>query len=120
MLYEADTKAVSPHDVLAGLSIAPDPYAVELVEGVDANLGEIDRLIEGFSEGWALARMPVVDKALLRLATYELSYCPDVPVPVVLDEAVELAKQYSTGESGRFVNGVLASVAAEVRGDELA
>jgi len=76
---------------------------------------EIDRVIAGHLSGWALTRLPVVDRQLLRLATYELLACPEVPVAVVIDEAVELAKGYSTEESGSFVNGVLSAVALELR-----
>jgi N utilization substance protein B len=116
ILYEADTKAARPTEVLAGLAVAPDPFAAALVTGIDADLDEIDTLLRHFSEGWSLERMAVVDRAVLRIAVYELRQSPDVPTAVVLSEAVELAKQYSTNESGRFVNGVLASVAAESRG----
>ena len=68
-----------------------------------------------FSEHWSLDRMPVVDRALLRLGTYELGWCPGVPTAVAITEAVELAKQYSTKDSGRFVNGLLSRIAAELR-----
>lgn len=117
ILYEADSKRARPAETLAELPVAPDPYAVVLVEGVDAGSSEIDALIERFSEGWSLQRLPVVDKAVLRIAVFELLRQPDVPTAVVLSEAVELAKQYSTKESGSFVNGLLASVAGELRGD---
>ncbi|HET9070860.1 MAG TPA: transcription antitermination protein NusB, partial [Acidimicrobiales bacterium] len=66
---------------------------------------------------WSVDRMPAVDRSLLRLATFELLGRPDTPTGVVISEAVDLAKEYSTEESGRFVNGVLAAVAAEVRSD---
>ena len=69
----------------------------------------IDELVSSAAVGWELDRMPVVDRTILRLATWELLARPDVPVAVVIDEAVELAKQYSTEQSGGFVNGVLAA-----------
>lgn len=103
-------------EVLAGLPASPDPYAVELVEGVHARRDRIDALLSDAAVGWELGRMPVVDLAVLRLATYELLEHAEVPVAVVLDEAVALAAEYSTDDSGRFVNGVLATVAARVRG----
>ena len=78
-------------------------------------LAEIDELIAGYAIDWTLDRMPVIDRTLLRMATFELLARPDVPTGVVISEAVELAKVYSTEESGRFVNGVLASIAAAVR-----
>lgn len=102
-------------EVLAALPAAPDPYAVVLVEGIDAHRDRIDALVSEAAVGWELVRMPVVDRAVLRLAAYELLEQPDVPVAVVLDEAVALATEYSTDDSGRFVNGVLATVAARVR-----
>ena len=116
ILYEADTKSLDPSAVLGELAVSPDPYAVELVCGVEADRPRIDEAIARHSAGWALERMPVVDRAVLRVATFELLAQNDVPTAVVLSEAVELAKLYSTSDSGRFVNGVLASVAAEVRG----
>ena len=116
ILYEADTKSTSPSAALAGLSVAPDSFTTDLVTGVDGDLAAIDVLLGRYSEGWSLERMPVVDRAVLRIAVFELGERPDVPTAVVLSEAVELAKQYSTKESGRFVNGVLASVANELRG----
>ena len=69
------------------------------------------------SEHWALERMPVVDRALLRIGTYELGWMPEMPTAVVITEAVELAKQYSTKDSGRFVNGLLARIADDVRSE---
>jgi transcription antitermination protein NusB len=115
LLYEAEMKRVGAAEVLASLRVAPDPFAVGLVEGVVADGARIDALIAGAAVGWDLARMPVLDRSILRLATYELLSEAAVPVAVVIDEAVELAKQYSTEDSGRFVNGVLSTIAREVR-----
>ena len=115
LLYEADAKGKSPSDVVGELPLAPDRFAVELVRGVEERSVEIDQMIATHSIGWSVERMPVVDRTLLRLATFELIGRPDVPTGVVISEAVELAKQYSTDESGRFVNGVLAAVAVAVR-----
>jgi N utilization substance protein B len=85
------------------------------VKGLTERLDDIDELVSGHSSSWAIDRMPAVDRAILRIATYELISELDVPVAVVIDEAVELAKEYSTEESPRFVNGVLAAIAATVR-----
>jgi transcription antitermination protein NusB len=115
LLYEAEAKQMSPDQILADLPVAPDAFAADLVHGVGANLVRIDGLIGAHAIGWALDRMPAVDRAVLRLATYELIAHDDVPTAVVLSEAVELAASYSTDESGRFVNGVLSAVSAEVR-----
>jgi N utilization substance protein B len=115
LLYEADAKDLSPDEVLQGLPLQPDPFVVDLVAGVGRHQDRIDELIERYAIDWTLERMPVVDRTLLRLAVYELLERDDVPTGAVISEAVELAKLYSTDESGRFVNGVLGSVAAEVR-----
>ena len=115
LLYEAESKTASPADVLESLPVTPDAFTAELVRGVGSRIGEIDVLIEKHSIGWALDRMPAVDRAILRIATYELLGRPDVPTAVALSEAVELASSYSTDESGRFVNGVLSAIAAELR-----
>jgi transcription antitermination protein NusB len=115
LLYEADLKGEAPGAVLAALPPPPDPFTVGLVDGVGENAAEVDGLIRRFSKGWSLERMPVVDRSLLRLAVFELGHLPDVPTAVVISEAVELAKQYSTDDSGRFVNGMLSAIAAELR-----
>ena len=117
LLYEAEAKDEPPAVVVAGLPVEPDPYAARLVRGVQENAIEIDALLSRYARGWKLERMPAVDRALLRLAVYELLAEPDVPTAAVVSEAVELASQYSTDESGRFVNGLLARIAAETRGE---
>ena len=116
LLYEAEAKTVTPSALLDDLPVAPDDYTCTLLRGFETNSCEVDNLIGRHAIGWALERMPAVDRAVLRVATFELLGCPDVPAGVVLSEAVELAGEYSTDESARFVNGVLASVAAQVRG----
>jgi N utilization substance protein B len=115
LLYEAESKERSPADVLAELPLEPDPYAADVVAGVGERQEELDELIGRFARDWTVDRMPVVDRTLLRIAVYELLHRPDVPTGAVISEAVELAKRFSTEESGRFVNGVLARIADEVR-----
>jgi N utilization substance protein B len=115
LLYEADVRGEDPAEALARQVAEPVPYARDLVAGVSSHLDEIDDRLRGASRGWTLERMAVLDRAVLRLATYELAYCPEVPTGVVVDEAVELAKQYSTEDSGRFVNGVLGALARDLR-----
>lgn len=115
LLYEAEVKSVEPTKVLESLRASPDPFASELVAGVGRHLARIDSLIASASVGWEVERMPVVDRTVLRIGTYELLEHPEIPVAVVIDEAVELAKQYSTESSGAFVNGVLSHLATEVR-----
>ena len=119
LLYESDVRGTDAVSTLAERLAQADPpvpeYAVELVEGVTGNLERIDRVLGEHSEGWSVERMPPVDRAVLRLALYELLVREDVPDAVVIDEAVELAKALSTDESPRFVNGVLGRVAGELR-----
>ena len=115
LLYEAEVKEQTPAVTLADLPLQAEPFVADLVEGVGRHQARIDALIERFAIDWTLDRMPAIDRNLLRLAVYELLERPDVPLGAVISEAVELARRYSTDESGRFVNGVLASVAAEVR-----
>jgi N utilization substance protein B len=85
-------------------------YANQIVQGVIDNYDEIDELLETFSEGWSIERMPNVDRAILRVAIWEIIHSGN-PAPVVVSEAVELAKEYSTEESGGFINGLLSRVA---------
>ncbi|HJR91576.1 MAG TPA: transcription antitermination factor NusB [Acidimicrobiia bacterium] len=89
--------------------------ARRLVEGVIARTAELDPSIESASEHWTVDRMPVVDRAILRLGLYELRHERDTPAAVIVNEAVRLAKTYSTQRSGSFVNGVLASLASTER-----
>ena len=115
LLYEADAKALPVLEVVAALPVEPDAYAVDVVSGVSEHASAIDALLSRLAPDWPLDRMATVDRAVLRLSTYELMQRPDVPTAVVLDEAVELAKRYSTDEAGKFVNGVLAAAARELR-----
>lgn len=82
-------------------------FADKLVKGTHANRERIDRIIGSTVEHWSMERIALVDRAILRCATYELLYMPDIPPKVTINEAVEIAKKYGTDESGRFVNGVL-------------
>lgn len=116
LLYEAHSKGIAPAATIDIQVLEPDELTQELVRGVDGNLPQLDELIAAKAKGWTLARMPVLDLNVMRLAVFELLERPHVPTAVVLNEAVELAKRYSTDDSGRFVNGVLAAIAADVRG----
>lgn len=107
-LYQADLRSdVDPTDRLTG-------KAKRYVAGVREHQADLDERIASASERWPLHRMPVVDRTIMRLALYELLY-ESTPTAVVLNEAVELAKRYSTRKSGAFVNGVLATLADQVR-----
>ena len=90
-------------------------YAREIVDGVADHRDQIDELIASYAQGWTLDRMPNIDRALLRLASWEILHNPDVPTAVAIDESVELAKEYSTEDSARFVNGVLGRIAEHAR-----
>ena len=118
MLYEADLRGEPIDKVLASAVARIEPprpdhlgYTITLVEGVAAHLARIDELISSYDEGWTLDRMPVVDRNLARIAVYELLYADDVDDPVAITEAVELARQLSTDDSPRFLNGLLARIA---------
>jgi N utilization substance protein B len=115
LLYEAETKGCTGTELLAGLPVPADEFAAGLVTAVDEHRDRIDGLISEHSKGWTLARMPAIDRAALRMGTAELITRSDVPTPVVLNETVELASRFSTDDSGRFVNGLLAKIATEVR-----
>jgi N utilization substance protein B len=111
VLFESEQRGVDVLETLAGRIAADDPpvseFTVELVEGVVANRDRIDELLTTYSQGWSLDRMPAVDRAVLRLGTFELLWLDDVPDAVVVDQAVELARSLSTDDSPGFVNGVL-------------
>lgn len=115
LLYEAETKGDTVTAVLANLPLTTDAYAEAVVRGVEARQDELDALIDDASHHWRLTRMPAVDRALLRLGTWELAHRPDVPTGVILAEAVELAGEYSTEGSAKFVNGVLSRLATDLR-----
>ena len=115
LLYEAEQKGVRATAVLDELPIPAEEYAADLVAGVDENREEADALIRRFAKGWTIERMPVIDRTLLRMGTYELGHRPDVPTGAVISEAVELAKRFSTDDSGKFVNGLLGRIAQELR-----
>jgi N utilization substance protein B len=115
LLYEADSKGISARDVLAAQISDPDELTTLLVEGVEQNQSQLDAAITEYARGWTLARMPTIDRTVLRIAGFELLGRSDVPVAVVLNEAVELAKRFSTDDSGRFVNGVLSALVPVLR-----
>ncbi len=112
VLFEADQRGTDVLETLAGRVAVGDPpmpdYAIALVEGVVAQRERIDELLTTYSQGWSLDRMPAVDRAVLRLGTFELIWRDDVPDAVVISEAVGLARELSTDESPGFVNGLLA------------
>src|SRR5687768_8691877 len=116
LLYESEAKDVHPAEVIADLPVEPHDYATVLAEGVGDHRDLLDHIVGERARGWTVKRMPAVDRALLRLATYELAFTSDLPTGVAIDEAVELARSFSTDASPSFVNGVLAAVVKDVRG----
>lgn len=114
VLYEHEMGARPTNEILTRYSRDPSfDFAAELVSGVTTHLEEIDALISRYAHDWTIDRMPAIDRNLLRLGIFEILYLEDVPDAVAMDEAVELAKRYSTEDSGRFINGVLARIADE-------
>ncbi len=115
ILYAADNHEQSLTDYLEEQPLEPEQFVSDLVEGISTHLERIDSMIGQFAEGWSTERMPVIDKALLRMATYEVLYRLDIPIEAILSEAVALASEYSTEQSSRFINGVVASISEETR-----
>ena len=124
VLYTSEIKGTRPSDLLdSGLVLEDDgkalsDYAIRLIEGVDEKMLPIDVRLNSTSENWKLNRMPIVDRCILRLATYEMLFVDEVPVSVAINEAVELAKDFGgEDESPRFVNGVLGRIARQLEED---
>ena len=117
LLFEADARGITPAEVAEARNVLAqnqsddmsplNPYTVTVARGVTEHSAHLDDLISAHLQGWTLERLPSVDRAILRVAVWELLHAEDVPEPVAVDEAVELAKQLSTDESPGFVNGVL-------------
>ncbi len=93
-------------------------FASRVARGVARHQRQIDEIIERFSINWKLHRMPGVDRNILRIAVYELLHCPDIPVMVSINEAIEMGKRFSTGESGAFINGILDKISKNVEVDK--
>lgn len=119
LLFEAEARGLSPAEIVdvrtaladANPDVAPlYPYTAAAARGVGEHTAHIDDLISSHLQGWTLDRLPAVDRAILRVAVWELLYADDVPEPVAVDEAVQLAKELSTDDSPGFVNGVLGQV----------
>ena len=120
LLFEAEARGLTPAEVAdSRIALAEtnaddvsalNPYTVTVARGVSEHAAHIDELIASHLQGWTLERLPAVDRAILRVAVWELLHADDVPEPVAVDEAVELAKELSTDESPGFVNGVLGQV----------
>ncbi len=119
LLFEAEARGITPAEAAESRQAlaqsqsdvsALNPYTVTVARGVTQHAAHIDDLISTHLQGWTLERLPAVDRAILRVAVWELLHAEDVPEPVAVDEAVELAKHLSTDDSPGFVNGVLGQV----------
>ena len=116
LLYEAEMKSTTAASVIDALPIVPDELVVELTVGVSDFAERLDEQVAAsLDASWTMARLAVLDRLVLRLAAYELSHRPQVPTGAIINEAVELAKYFSGPEAAKFVNGVLSSVARNVR-----
>lgn len=110
LLYEAELKGISVEELLAELPTDPEPFVRQLVLGIEANASELDAEIAKRAINWDLARIAVIDRLVLRIGIWELQNQPETPVAVVISEAVELAKNFSTDDSGKFINGILGAM----------
>ncbi len=119
VLYEGEITDILASEIVLRPDAVPDggalpAYAVSLVEGVCAHRVAIDNKIAAASENWSVDRMPLVDRAIMRLAVFEMTHCDDVPLSVSINEAVELAKEFGgADDSARFVNGILGRIARQ-------
>jgi transcription antitermination protein NusB len=124
ILYQRDITGESVGCILGTKSYSteegePDEFCRGLVTGVESHLPDIDETIGTVSENWSVSRMPLVDRNILRLATYEVLFEDDVPASVAINEAVELAKVFGGEDSSKFVNGVLGKIAERHAADEV-
>jgi len=116
MLFQWDLGGGTVEEVGAAFSAGrnargeAEQFALELFRGTVADVARVDELVRGHALHWRLERMAAVDRSILRLAVYELLHCHDTPPPAVINEALEIARRFSTSDSVEFVNGVLDSV----------
>ena len=110
VLYAADLRGKEPGEISSDRLRSDDSYESLLVNGVLLNAKEIDAFISSHSKDWEIDRISTVDRNILRIALFELLYCPDVPADVAISEALELATSLSSDDSPGFINGILANV----------
>jgi len=125
MLFAMDMTEYQPDEVFAGYHAIQDLnrdafyHARRIVDGIHEHLEEIDALLTNYAKHWKISRMAVVDRNLLRLSIYELKYQLDIPSPIILNEALEICKEFSEDESSQFINGVLDAASRDLRPDEI-
>lgn len=120
-LYYADTAKLSAEEsalyannFFNDIEESTFPFCKDLVSGTVSHLEEIDKILSSYATNWTVERMSLVDRAILRMATYEIVFSKDsAPIPAIIDEAIELAKKYSTDKSGKFINGLLDRIKCE-------
>jgi transcription antitermination factor NusB len=123
-LYQLDIQGPYLLEQLTNFFIENDPddlvrkLASEWTKGTWENLAQCDELIVASTIKWQLSRLSFVDKSILRLSVYQLKFCPDIPPRVVINEAIELAKKFSTAQSSAFVNGVLDAIFKKLKSEE--
>ena len=119
VLFQTDVGEILLEDAIKNFwkveKTSPDirDFALRLSRGVVDNITHIDEIIGKYAKNWKIGRINNIDRNILRIATYELLYCPDIPYKVAINEAIDIAKKYGTSESGKFVNGILDRVAKE-------
>ena len=123
LMYQGEILEKAPRELIENAQLVPetqglDEYALMLLDGTKEKLEAIDELIDSVSDNWTLDRMPVVDRSLLRLTTYEMRYVDDVPVSVSINEAVNLAKEFGGDDSPRFINGILGRIATQLESEQ--
>lgn len=122
LMYQGEILEKTPRELIDNGQLVPETqglgeYALMLLDGAKESLEAIDELIESASDNWTLDRMPVVDRSLLRLTTFEMRYVDDVPVSVSINEAVNLAKEFGGDDSPRFINGILGRIATQLESE---
>ena len=121
VLYQAEILDAAPSALLQNDAsfidgAKPSQYATRLVSGIEEHRDQIDELVGTYAENWSVDRMPSVDRAIMRLACFEMAYVDEVPISVSINEAVDLAKEFGgEDESHRFVNGVLGRIAVHLQ-----
>lgn len=123
LMYQGEILEKAPRELIENAQLVPetqglDEYALMLLDGTKEKLEAIDELIDSASDNWTLDRMPVVDRSLLRLTSYEMRYVDDVPVSVSINEAVNLAKEFGGDDSPRFINGILGRIATQLESEQ--
>ncbi len=117
ILYEADMTGDPIVDVL-DRQLDDEGYSIELAQGVAGVVIDLDAAIDRTSNDWPVSRMAGIDRSILRMAVYELMHRPEIPTTAILSEAVGLANDYSTEKSAPFINGILATLATQIRGSD--